>query len=106
MKHPSLFHKDISNPSYLASLAPEERAIVDHFVEAMTTGPADGEMDIDWQGTARGYYVHLEILHSIANAQEQERYRELLREDIETRLQESPDDHMVLTVREQVFGDG
>ena len=106
MNHPSLFHKDISNPDYLESLSPDEQAIVERFVEDMRTGPADGGMDGEWQSTARGYYAHLEIIQSIADAQLQDRYREQLRADIETWLQESPGIHMGLTVEEQVFGDG
>ena len=106
MQKPSLFHKDISNPDYMDSLSPDDRTTVERFVEDMQTGPADGEMDIDWQGTARGYYAHLEILQSLAEAHERDQYRAQLREDIEAWLQEAPNNHMVLTVREQVFGNG
>lgn len=106
MNQPSLFHKDISNPNYLDRLSPDERATVERFIEDMRTGPADGGMDGDWQHTAHGYYVHLEILSSLTSQLEQDRYREQLREDIEAWLQESPSNHMVLNVKEQVFGNG
>lgn len=106
MKHPSLFHKDISNPEYLETLSADEGAVVERFVEDMQTGAPDGNTDGEWQHTGRGYYAHFEILDSLTDTQEQTHYREQLCEDIEAWLKESPNNHMVLTVRNQVFGDG
>jgi hypothetical protein len=106
MKQPSLFHKDISKPDYLDRLSADERATVERFVEDMQTGAPDGSTDGQWQGTGRGYYAHLEILESLADPREQDCYREQLRDDIEVWLKESPNNHMVLTVKERVFGGG
>ena len=83
----------------------ERRAYVDQFLEDTRRGPGDGEIDIDWQATCRGYYAHLEHLYSLTDPEEQARYRESLREDIEAWLRESPGNYTVQVVRDRVFGD-
>ena len=105
MQPPSIFLKDIRKPAYLESLAPKDRSYVDQFLKDMQSGPGAKAIDIEWQETCRGYYAHLEHLYSLDDPDEQSRYRELLREDIETWLRESPGNYMVEVVQSQVFGD-
>ncbi|HLF29432.1 MAG TPA: hypothetical protein VI566_00225 [Xanthomonadales bacterium] len=100
----TFFLKDMRAENYREGLSPEEKALLDRYAEEMEQGPADGEMDITWMETGRGYYSHLHFLNSIEDAEDRDLYLQKLREDIDTRLSEDPNNYMVGRVRELVVG--
>ncbi len=100
----TFFLKDIRSEDCRHDLSPEEQAALDEYLKEMGHGPADGDMDIEWQESGRGYYAHLHVLESIKDEQERANYCKKLREDIDAWLSEEPNHYMVEQVREMVFG--
>jgi hypothetical protein len=99
----TFFLKDIRKEDYRQGLSSEEVAALDKYLEEMALGPADGEMDIDWQSQGQGYYIHDHILHSIKDESKRDLYMQNLREDIDAWLLEAPNHYMVERVREMIF---
>ena len=99
----TFFLKDIREENYRQSLSSEEEAALDKYLEEMAYGPADGEMDIDWESQGQGYYIHHHILCGIKDKQERDIFLQKLREDIDTWLLEKPDHYMVEKVRRNFF---
>ena len=99
----TFFLKDIRKEDYRQSLSSEEETALENYLEEMAHGPADGEMDIDWESQGQGYYIHHHILHSIKDERERNLFLQKLREDIDMWLSEKPGNHMVKKVREMVF---
>jgi hypothetical protein len=99
----SLFFEDIESEKYLQQCAEEELAEIDHYLNDMQTGAADGEMDITWQETGRGYYRHLHELQDL-EGEAKEQYRKRLEKDIEAWLSKksSSAEHMVQKVKKQL----
>ena len=98
----TFFLKDIRQEDYRQGLSTEEQAILENYLEEMAHGPADGEMDIDWESQGQGYYIHHHILHGIKDERERDLFLQKLREDIETWLSEKPGHYMVKKVREMI----
>ena len=95
----SLFLKDIRSEEYMTALSDSELAVIEQYLEQMKSGPADGNMDIDWQDQGYGYYVHLHELESLSDQEEKAQYRKLLEADIDAWLAEKPSNYMVENVR-------
>ncbi len=89
--------------NYRQGLSPAEEAALNKYLEEMAHGPADGDMDIDWQSDGLGYYIHDHILYGIKDEQERDIYLQKLREDIDTWLLEKPGHYMVEMVRDGIF---
>ena len=95
----TFFLKDIDSKNYRKSLSLSEQASLDKYLHEMELGPADGEMDIDWQDQGQGYYVHLHELDSIDDKQERLQYRHNLLDDIKRWLVKEPNNYMVANVQ-------
>lgn len=91
----TFFLKDIDSKNYRKSLSLSDQTSLDRYLHEMALGPADGEMDIDWQDQGQGYYVHLHKLASIDDEQERLLYRQNLLEDIKRWLAKEPNNFMV-----------
>jgi len=96
----AFFLKDIDSEDYQYSLSSDEQAALDRYLREMELGPADGEMDIDWQDNGQGYYAHLHELHNIDDKQARSQYRQDLLEDIKKWMVREPNNYMVANVRE------
>ena len=101
----TFFLKDMRAEGYLEGLSSEEKTLLDRYAEEMEQGPGDGEMDITWIETGRGYYSHLHFLNSIEDEQDRDVYLQKLREDIAVRLSEDPNNYMVGRVRDLLVQD-
>jgi hypothetical protein len=99
----TFFLKDIRQENFRQGLSSEEEVALDKYLEEMAYGPADGNMDIDWESQGQGYYIHHHILHGIKDERKRDIYLQKLREDIDTWLSEKPGHHMVKKVREMVL---
>lgn len=99
----TFFLKDIRQENYRKGLSLEEENELDKYLEEMVHGPADGEMDIDWESQGQGYYIHHHILCGIKDKQERDIFLQKLREDIDTWLSEKPGLHMVRKVHEMIL---
>ena len=100
----TFFLKDIRKENYRQGLSSDDEADLDKYLEEMATGPADGDMDISWNGQGKGYYIHEHILYGIKDKKERELYLQKLREDINSWLSEVPGHYMVEQVRDRFFG--
>ena len=100
MSTKTFFLKNIRSEGYRDSLSAEDQASLDKYLEVMKKGPADGEVDIEWQETGKGYYVHLHQLESLLEGQERDEYLNCLEEDMKLWLTEDPSNYMVCNVRE------
>ncbi len=98
----SLFLEDIRSEDYVTALDDSELAVIEKYLEQMQTGPADGEMDIDWQDQGHGYYAHLHELEHLTDPDEKAQYRKRLEADMETWLAEKPGHYMVENVRKML----
>ena len=78
----TFFLKDIRQENHRQGLSSEEAAALDKYLDEMAHGPADGEMDIEWESQGQGYYIHHHILHGIKDEQERDLYLQKLLEDI------------------------
>lgn len=94
------FLKNTRSEGFLQSLSPEEKAALDQYLYEMNLGPADGEMDIKWQETGKGYYVHLVNLQEIGDQEGRSDYLKRLKEDVKLWLVEDPKNYMVQRVQE------
>ena len=99
----TFFLKDIRQENYRKGLSLEEENELDKYLEEMAHGPADGEMDIDWESQGRGYYIHHHILHDIKDERQRNIFLQKLREDIDAWLSEKPGHHMVEKIREMIL---
>ena len=97
------FLKDIREENYRQGLSSEEETALDNYLEEMALGPADGDMDCEWQSQGQGYYIHDHILHGIKDERERGLFMQELREDIDTWLSEKPGHYMVEEVRKKLF---
>lgn len=95
----TFFLKDIDSETFWKGLSLSEQASLDRYLHEMELGPADGEMDIDWQDQGQGYYIHLHKLYSIDDEQERLLYRQNLLEDINRWLAKEPNNYMVSNVQ-------
>jgi hypothetical protein len=88
-------------PDYRDGLSAEDKGAVTLYLEEMQVGPADGNMDIEWQENCRGYYRHLEILEALRlECQEAaETYVTSLEKDIIAWLAIKPNNVQVTNVR-------
>lgn len=96
----SLFLEDIESEKYLQQCTEEELAEIDHYMNDMQTGPADGDIDIEWLDSGRGYYIHLHELDA-RKGEDKKNYRISLEADIEEWLRLKPGNHMVEQVKSQ-----
>lgn len=96
----SLFLEDIQSEKYLKQCTEEELAEIDQYLNDMQTGAADGDMDIEWLDSGRGYYIHLHKLDSLEE-EDKKNYRIRLEADIEEWLRLKPENHMVEQVKRQ-----
>lgn len=94
----SFFLEDIRTKNYRESLSIDEIVVLDKYLEEMSAGPGDGDMDNEWQSQGQGYYLHDHILHGLKDKQERAIYLDKLRRDINTWLSEDPDNYMVKNV--------
>lgn len=100
----TFFLKDIKREGYRNSLSDQENAALDLYLQDMQQGPADGEMDIEWQESGRGYYAHLHQLESLDDAQKKTEYLKRLKEDINLWLADESNNYMVNNVNKILFG--
>ena len=63
----TFFLEDIRKEAFRDTLSPEEQATLDRYLEEMDQDLADGEMDIEWVETGRGYYAHVRYLDGLAD---------------------------------------
>lgn len=101
---PALFLSTIDTIKNADNIDRAALAEVDSYLAEMAQGPADGEMDIQWQETCKGYYRHLYALGVIDDEDSKQEYLKELKIDIEQWLEREPGNCMVLSVRNQVFG--
>lgn len=99
----SLFLEDIENKNYFENLDWQEKAQVERYLEEVKTGPADGEMDIEWQENGKGYYAHLHVIERL-DENEKRKYLERLSEDISTWLSRHSNNYTVKNVKSILFG--
>ena len=97
-----MFLKDIRSEDYLAGLDDSEKAAIEEYLHQMEIGPADGEMDIDWQDQGLGYYVHLHNLQFMTDPAQKKDYFKKLKDDIDIWLKEKPGHYMVSQVKDKL----
>ena len=102
MRHDIYLLSSIIQPGFWNDLTVTEQGLVTEFLQDMQQGPADGEVDVQWQETNRGYYTHLEILErlKVEKPQAVEDYVAALESDIAAWLAIKPNKYEVLNLKE------
>jgi len=86
--------ENILSTTFQENLTVDEKRQINTYLHQMETGPADGNMDSDWQKDGNGYYVHLHILKDLIR-DEKKFCIDDIEKDAETWLCIRPDNHMV-----------
>lgn len=97
----SFFVTDILDPENWLGFTEGQREAIGQYLDDLQRGPADGEMDIEWQETGRSYYVHLLRLTEL-EGDVRDAYLERLQHDINACSAIWPNNYAVRGVAEKV----
>lgn len=101
MTKQTYFIRDILSAQYWIDLTDPQRESLSQYFADLQSGPADGEMDIEWQESQRGYYHHLAKLAQL-EGQAKTDYIDHLLDDISICLTIWPGNYIVERVADQV----